>query len=392
MPNEESTPGVRRLEVDPSTPRLRARVMSFAPFHPARRLTWAWTVAAVLAVLALAVVASLIAIRMVGQSAVREQAANGPSLTMLSRPGFTCSLPIQVGASAALVDLPDGRVTIYSAGTGAGEPGQLSYVEDGWHPVAWQAVAPDQQQLAQVTSTAGSPGQVETTSVQVYDIASGGGQEIWSGEGNGVLLGWGSAGIYFERTAVAGEPASDTGVWVVDPQNAAAAHETVPNPPPGSIFSRAGGDAAWWIASPTSGGPEVMRLDLQTGTSQVWYTAPAGASLTILGVDGHGHPVVSLETPSRMAPRPPGMPVSAPPPAEVLDLVSPQSVSRISAGGDQSFQPTSVFADSHGLWLGSDGAIWLYRQSRLQKVAEIPAGLFPAGGTTLPVAIAGPCQ
>ncbi len=366
--------------------------MASIPFRSARRLTWGWTVAAVVGVLTLAVVASLVVIRMVGQSAVREQAASGPSLTMLSRPGFACSLPIQVGASAALVDLPDGRVTIYSAGAGGGEPGQLSYVEDGWHPVAWQAVAPDEQELAQVTSTAGSPGQVETTSVQVYDIASGRGQEIWSGPGNGVLLGWGSAGIYFERTAVAGEPASDTGVWVVDPQNPAAAHETVPNPPPGSIFSRAGGDAAWWIATPTSGSPEVMRLDLQTGSSLVWYTASAGANLTILGVDGRGHPVVSLETPGRVPPRVAGMPASAPSPAQVLDLVSPQSVDRISAGGDQSFQPNSVFADGHGLWLGSNGAIWLYRQRRLEKVAEVPAGLFPGAGAAAPVRIAGPCQ
>ena len=38
----------------------------------------------------------------------------------------------------------------------------------------------------------------------------------------------------------------------------------------------------------------VERMDVQTGSVSIWYTAPFGTRMFILGFDGQGHPILAL--------------------------------------------------------------------------------------------------
>jgi hypothetical protein len=62
-----------------------------------------------------------------------------------------------------------------------------------------------------------------------------------------------------------------------------------------------------------------------------------------------------------------------------------------------------ALADSHGIWLGSPGSLWLYASGSLFKVADLPVGAVggqspariesaSAADSLPPPVVAGPCS
>jgi hypothetical protein len=140
-----------------------------------------------------------------------------------------------------------------------------------------------------------------------------------------------------------------------------------------SADAKLGGGGAWATSEAVGGTrARVERMDLRSGTVTVWYTAPAGNSVFILGFDAHGHPVLALTGADRSATRSLMLLTNVNQTASIVDSVT--GASRFA----------TAFGDSEGVWLGASGALWLYRSGSLFKVADIPVGAIGAG-TPMPI-------
>jgi hypothetical protein len=165
--------------------------------------------------------------------------------------------------------------------------------------------------------------------------------------------------------------------------------------PPRALFTgdaNLGGGAAWDTTQAVGGSrARVERMDLQSGSVSVWYTAPAGISVFILGFDRDGHPILSLTSGNRSS-------------NKGLMLLTGANQT-VDMGGDVSSAPrfASAYGDVQGVWIGASGSLWLYRAGSLFKVANVPVatvgGQAPmaidnaAGGSgeLPPTRIGGPC-
>lgn len=370
--------------------------------EPQPRRQWALAVVAI--VVALAVVGTFTYLRLGPRPAPAGRPAG--SLAMAVALDFTCNLPVTAYSAAATVSLPGGQVTIDSVSAGGGKGGLYSYSYAGgrWLPVQSQWISPDGRSYGFATTTTGAPGRPMSSAVYVHDIASGKDRQLWAGGGNATMVGFGAGGVYFLRQAES--PASALAypeLWAVDPARPAAAHRVGPNPPPappipGQPFTYFGpgqvaGGGAWSAilgappeppqpgqAYPPKGPDSVVRMDLKDGTLSTWYRAPAGKSVGILGFDAQGHPILTeLTLPAKpvLANATPDPALMFPPPPATLLLTGPDQVVRLSDGSNPDFRPVTVSGDSHGIWFGVPGSLWLYRKGGLQKVADVPAGLFP---------------
>jgi hypothetical protein len=176
---------------------------------------------------------------------------------------------------------------------------------------------------------------------------------------------------------------SDTGIWLTRPSNPGQASRVGPDPtsmaaisPARALFTgdaKLGGGAAWDTTQAVgSSRARVERMDLQSGSVSVWYTALAGISVFILGFDRDGHPVLALTGSNRSSNK--GL---------VLLTAANQTVP---IGGEGAGTPrfASAFGDTRGIWVGASGSLWLHRSGSFFKVADLPVAA--TGGQT-PMAI-----
>jgi len=382
---------------------LRSRVITSMPIDLGfGRSRWQWAAGGVAAVLAVAMVASLILVR---HGATQPHSASSGrlvgTLNMTAQVGFRCSLPVVGYLTEARISLPDGGVTVdKTLDPQRDKPSGLTFANGRWLPVQAPWVSPDGRFYTYTTTTSGVPGKQPTSAMFVHDIATDKDRQLWSGEPSGQVLGWGPGGIYFNRPSSGG--LSGLEVWVVDPANPAGGHRVGPNPPqsqpsdptvprPSGSFVRIAGGAAWGStygvpaaasSSYVPGPSTIARMDLRDGSVSTWYTASDGMVVSIAGADSQGHPVLFLSVnPKGKAPDAAGsgaVPTSyLPPPPQVLLLTGPNQTHTIASGSDSGFRPNLTLSDSHGTWFSSPGSLWLYRNGLLTKVADVPAELFP---------------
>jgi hypothetical protein len=392
---------------------------------------------ALAALLTAAVVAGLVYLRFdTGRLPMKRAAPSGQvagptssghligSLETSGSQGISCTLPVEAfGYAEARVSLPSGAVyldQVVERSAGGGSPLGGTYLRGRWLPVPEASVSPDGASYAYATQTSGAPGAPIHTSLYLHDIGGGSERLLWSTPGHGEVAGWGPGGVYvtLQPPAPSGKGWIDVvDFWVVSPSQPSAAHRVGPNPalpaptneatiPLFSGLPRLGAGAAWAVDYGQPIGPippggvgitrtqaRLMRMDLRDGTLSTWYTAPAGTSLGMNGLDAQGHPVL---TEYMILPRPASLPPGSfplTPPPEVLVIDGPNHVVTIADGSDTTFRPGSAVADGHGIWVTSPGSIWLYSKGSLVRVAGVPAGVFPTptpppsrpGQPTMPV-------
>ncbi len=356
------------LGVEAPDPRLRARVMSSLPVRErrARRIrvsSLQWTSGLVAALLALAVIASLVYSRYNSE-------LHGPAGTgrigqgiVPNRVPFQCSLPVVVGTyppAFIQIQLPSGLM-VNEAIQPDNFNGQSSYdMQAGkWVPVPSYGVSPDGKLYAYAL-----PGDIggSNGAVHVVDVVTGTDRQVWAGAGGAQLLGFLSDGVYFLELG-SSPPAT---LWVVDPNRPSAARRigTIPSSwdlgVPLDLVGPLGMFAV--VRTPQATNPDrVEHMDFATGVVMTWYVNPTGpTSMRLLGLDGQGYPIVATDT------------------SRVLLVTGVNQSVVIADGSDVSFQPETAFGDTHGIWFGEPGSIWLYdRAAGLRKVFAMPVTQFP---------------
>jgi hypothetical protein len=414
---EEARARIRQaLGVAVPHPGLRSRVIDSMPIDGdgGRSSSRLWAAGGVAVLLVVTVVAGLTFVRQRGAPHSASSGQPVGALNMTTELGFRCTLPVQAYLTEARISLPDGAVFVDHVQQPVKGPAQFGSVYAGgkWVPVPRAWLSPDSKSYAYITNTTGVPGQPQSATLYVRDIARGTDRKLWSGSGFTQMIGWGPGGVYFTlQPASAGVKGfgNTAEVWVADPVNPSAAHRVGPNPPQPApageadlpLFqfgTRIDGDHAWTLRIgaakpplPPGGGivmrnpSEVTRMDLKDGSVSTWFTADEGMNLSIAGVDAQGHPILSvMPTPIMMTPpaNPGGQVIPPagviyPSPPRILLLTGPNHTVEIADGSNSAFRPFGALGDSHGIWFSSPGSLWLYRQGSLVKVADVPPSLFP---------------
>jgi hypothetical protein len=175
-----------------------------------------------------------------------------------------------------------------------------------------------------------------------------------------------------------------SGIWLFDLLTASL--NAVPNSQDGTWLTITNG-GAWGGPGGTAGG-SLQQLDVRTGSVTTWFTHPVqgavfegyGYGVSLLGFDGASHPIVQVFPPGNATPpdQTPGQP-------EVWLVSSPGQATRLSAIAlisDRALSPG--MSDAHGLWLVGKDGIYLYNDSRFQRVAPLGSPASPnysLGGT-----------
>jgi len=301
--------------------------------------------------------------------------------------------PLVADGTPAVLSLPDGKVTIAKT-TEHGRDLRFDYPAGRWLPgymEVWPgdssrggmtapiAISPDGQSYAYLAGKE-KKGLVDLLDVHVRELASGRDRIVYAGLGHdqdlggaGSLLGWSTSGIYVTTVADMG---ANPDVYLIDPSSRTSPRRVGPNPPippyrfspqaPYSVttanFTSINGGYAWgpgsdWHPSDQTQSryhSRVLRMDLQTGAVETWYD---GQQMEIVGFDSEGHPVLRLI-------------------GQVGGLL-------VLTGRNQTFSMPArangaVFSDSHGMWLGDLGTLWLFTPGgQLLQIAILPKGFFP---------------
>lgn len=386
----------RALALEAPHPSLRPRVIAAMAAeaggrgHGPRR----WIAGLAAAGLAAALVIVLLAVR----SAVRPPPLPVPAGTVVGTVpvtpglGVRCTLPIQVGGAVATLELPSGTVTRYPAGSIRA----AAYAGGRWAGVPPASVAPDGHSYAYLANTTSVPGRGPSAALHVRDLPTGTERVVWQGAGWADVVGWTAAGIYAVQEP-RGFGLGLTDLLLIDPRSGAA-RRVGPNPalpanaPTGQLplfidSHWIGPDAAWTAfgshppAGTSRGHDTVERMDLRTGRLAAWFVPPTGMEVEVIGIDGQGHPILTL------APAP--TPAEPNPPVQLLLLRGQNRTVAISGGDQPGLHATGASADRQGVWIGDRGALWLYREGVLRKVADVPAGLLDPDAT---VRVAGACR
>jgi hypothetical protein len=323
------------------------------------------------------------------------------SLSVSSKVDFRCTLPLTAYSRRLRIGFPSGTITLDGVQSSPGSAAGNSYRDGHWLPVPPAWVSPDGGTYA---ATAPAVGNASQQSVVLTNASSGDRQEVWRGSSRPAIVGWDASGLYFmlQPQSSSQSGASETGLWLARSSNPGQANRVGPDPtsvaatsPPRALFTgdaNLGGGAAWDTTQAVGGSrARVERMDLQSGSVSVWYTAPAGISVFILGFDRDGHPILSLTSGNRSS-------------NKGLMLLTGANQT-VDMGGDVSSAPrfASAYGDVQGVWIGASGSLWLYRAGSLFKVANVPVatvgGQAPmaidnaAGGSgeLPPTRIGGPC-
>jgi hypothetical protein len=243
-----------------------------------------------------------------------------------------------------------------------GGPGAATFTRryGRWLPASVAAVSPDSSHYAYSESYNDANG--PRSRIHVVDVASAADRVVYD-QGFYGVIGYEAEGIYLFSVGYADAP--NRGLWRLDPQ---ARSLTQIAPETLSVYYLGGG-AAWYsdlapgdqpplsLTNPMSRAffrDRVVRLDLKSGVASPWFRRPEKEVSTI-GVDGLGHPIVSVSSPTDA-----GTSTSA----ELWLVAAPDLGKQIyAAPGSNSSEFVgfgSPLADTHGLWFGSRKGVFLY--------------------------------
>jgi len=327
-----------------------------------------------------------------GQSAVRNSTPSpvaSPSTTPvpgdlpLSRVSFSCRLPISfstsLGASldrSAFVAFPSTSVTIDPTGKGGA---YFDRAVSRWLTVGRSAVSRDGTHYAYVELA-----DQGVFYVHVVDVLTGS-DHPFAEDGSGFnfppsVIDYASDGIYivqaFERI--------QAGLWLVDPTTGSM--RQVSNI---SGLQLSAGSGVFWAGEVNPADPspvftassagtlpdQIDRLDVRSGGKVRWLYMPQ-RGLVIVGLDGHGRPLINSYIDIPQAP-PKTDPIDHSS-TELLVALDPASQLIIYQGALVETLGGAI-TDSHGVWFGSLQGIYLYSESGgLQKVSNQPG--YPANG------------
>jgi hypothetical protein len=320
--------------------------------------------------------------------------------------GFRCTLPITSVSGSARLTFPSGRVELTGPGRvpASAMNDELAFEQvtpaydaplRRWLPgVRPQWISPDGATYAEVVVTRGAAGQQGSSELRVVDVASGRRTVLWRGPGVAYLLGYGPGGIYFS-TGSSTNPVQVPGsggpeVWVVAADGGSSARKVGPAPTPLPLilprgFDALGAGAAWATAVPlTPSGPAglgpavgplpslIIRMDLRSGAVTTFFRGQPGDDFELAGVSMRGEPVV-FDSPATPTP-PSGYFDSLP---SVLLVTAEGTLVTISRPRDY-FIPDALYVDTHGIWFGGLGSVWLYDPAGgIRQVAGIPTAALP---------------
>jgi hypothetical protein len=292
-----------------------------------------------------------------------------------------------VDGRTGFVTFPAGSLTKSAAILPTPAPLTLRFSYDGaigrWLPVSREAVAPDGLHYAYADYDPPGPndGKVTTGStgrVHVVDAQTGNDRVIYSGSPTWWIVDFAPAGIYLARLTTAQYARQSFGLYLIDPSGG------TPRLVPGSDvrldwggWQVMDGGAAWGTrfsdVVAMGSGNELVRLDMKTGDLVQWLAVPTDQYISIIGFDA-GKPLVSSSLWS------------------VTEGQSSQTSVRLMTGPGQSRQlytsdapgPADLgVADTHGIWTGGSGSIWLYQPAsgiRQIKVMNNPNAVVQVGG------------
>lgn len=310
-------------------------------------------------------------------------ASPGPSATAISSvPGltFTCRLPVVQPLPAgsahfqtAFVDFPGGTVRIDQKGAfeqhnqlyrSVALP-QLAGLHwpswdqtfSRWVPAEREAISPDGARYAYAIAGSDYPKTNLHPLLHLVDIGTGA-DRIITLPALDPFYTWGVAsftteGIYLRKLPWEGIP--PPGLWLLDPTTGSvqlAARESALGSP------RAG---AVWVNSIDPADPgafpdaysgtlladEVIRQDLKSGASIVWFYRP-GKIVHLLGLDQSGHPFVLVATGQSSADT-----------VELWLVPAPGSGQRLWSGSEF-FDLPALVGDAHAVWFSGPAGVFLY--------------------------------
>jgi hypothetical protein len=332
--------------------------------QPGRLVEVPRLMALIAALLALVIVISLVftlhALHLVGQ--VPSGVPVGQA-TVINPVAFRCSLPVtaQVYPSVAVqVQMPGGMVVNPSRQPATvNTPAIYDVQAKRWLPVPRSAVSLDGMTWAYGTGMLDGSGRNGT--VHIVDAVTGKDRQVWSGAGGALVLGW-YDGLYFLELG-----SGTAAIWKYV-QNKAQRLESIPslgNWDATSMFGALGGFTLIGDSHGTWVG--VARMD-SSGKVTTWFTSPAGpGQMRMLGLDDNKGLVLEDRQ------------------SRVLLLSGPETYEVISNGTEASFQPNNARGDSHGIWFGQEGAIWLYQAGTgLREIVTVPQDMFPQPSPKFP--------
>ncbi len=308
---------------------------------------------------------------------------------------LACKLPVVLGGeapTAGFLSFPGGHFTVDPTGDFSLDAGKQLYrsvaqpglygpqkaafydrVLSRWLPVQRTSVSPDAARYGFVQAGAGWPQRPAPWQVHIVDIRSGA-DRAFTLPGSASLIGWGvvafsAEGVYLNHQPY--EPPTLPGLWLLDLRQG-----TVQQVFADKVVAAVGAGSAWLTdtnpddphpaISPYYGGPlpnELLRRDLKSGATSGWFYQP-GASVTLLGFDPSGHPLVSVLPSERSSP-------------EIWMLAAAGQATALVSGPAQGFQGVQAWADGHGIWIAGNFELFLYANGALRPAA--PGSLTVAG-------------
>jgi hypothetical protein len=348
-------------------PLLRGRVMASLPAHERRLpgipgIVWKPAGALVAFLLGAALILSMLNARnQAGLTGPPDTGVVGVG-TVVTPVDFKCSLPVEVTTDSVAfvqVQLPGGLVVNRSVAPDPSLYPTASYdVRAGrWLPVRQSAISPDGRTWAYGTGVIGSSlGRSGT--LHVVDVVTGKDTQLWAGSGGAEVVGFVGTRIYFQETAPA------PGVWVVDQGRPGSGHRIGDLPSGWSSPVTLLGPAGAFEVGFGSAAESVERMDLATGAVSTWLDPLPNSYVQFLGLDSQGRPLVEVQGFQSV---------------QVLLLEGANKAVHISDGSNTSFRPSAAVGDSHGIWFGDGGSIWLYQPSTgLREIFKMPTALFAA--------------
>lgn len=267
-----------------------------------------------------------------------------------------CKIPIapeEDPSGAGFVSYPDGRFTPDSSANVLLPPG---YARQGfaydrpfakWLPVPPDWVAPDGGRYAYAANPGGMEPQPKEPGLHMVDVATGSDRLDASGEWS--VVAFTVKGVYVMHSP---QNAAPSGLSLIDPDSGRI--QSITN---AGFWMQVSSDVAWGrdAMQPGETAPlidHLFKLDLLTDHLEANWFARPGMALYALGDANRGAVIVQ----------------GTGGPSEALEfwLVSRQSgkATQIYSGstlGQSSLNSIYALGDSHGVWFGTHGGLYLYR-------------------------------
>ncbi|HVS05172.1 MAG TPA: hypothetical protein VHK65_03295 [Candidatus Dormibacteraeota bacterium] len=257
-----------------------------------------------------------------------------------------------------------------------GGPGVATFTRrfGRWLPAGVAAVSPDSAHYAYAESYNDANG--PRSRIHVVDVASAADRVVYDHGFYGVID-YEPEGIYLFAIGYADAP--NSGLWRLDPQ----ARSLTPITSQDFTVDYVAGGAAWYSdlapgdqAPPSMTNPmaraffkdRLVVIDLKSRIARPWFRRP-GKEVRAIGVDGLGHPIVTVGSPTDA-----GTSTS-----EELWLVTGPEIGKQIYAGPGSNSPDFVgfgtpLADNHGLWFGTKKGVFLYTPDAKSQMVSTAVG------------------